>query len=180
MFLDNVQEDRKLWTQSTLYIFCECHLRFSQWCCRRFGPPDMLHCVRNIPGNSHPQQKSSSQIFHYGVNEPPENTLPHMPYGTPVFQRNASQNFITKLVMQSHVYCAFQENNPKMTNDPLPTPCVPIQHSLSSHPTHHDYWWHAGNQEPINMYFKKTETKKNSTAESLICVHKPKIQICIA
>ena len=79
--------------------------------------------------------KSYSEISHYSVNEQTKTTLPHTPYGMLILQRNASQNFITKLVMQSHViYCALQENNLKMTNDPLPTPCVPKQYSLiSSH-----------------------------------------------
>jgi hypothetical protein len=46
-----------------------------------------------------------------------------MPYGMLIHQRNAPQNFITKLVMPSHViYCALQESNLKMANDPLPTP----------------------------------------------------------
>lgn len=123
----------------------ECHLRFPQRCCRIFGPSAMLHCVKNIPGNLHPQQKSScnhfsSEISHYGVNEQTETTLSHTPYGMLIFhQRNASQNFITKLVMQSHVYCALQENNLKMTNDPLPTPFVPMQYPLSPHPTHSAY-----------------------------------------
>ena len=150
MFLDNVQEDWDLWTQTTLYFFVNAIWGF-QWCCRKFGPSGMLHCVKYIPGNSQPQHKSSSEISHYGVNEQCETMLPHVPYDTLVFQRNASQNFITKLVMQSHVYCAFLENNLKMTNDPLPAPCVPMQYSLSSHPIHHDYLWHASNQEPINM-----------------------------
>jgi len=156
-------------------LFRECHLRFSQWCCRIFGPSGMLHCVRNIPGNSHPQQKSpckhfSWEISHYGVNEQTETTLPHTPCVTLIFERKASQNFITKLVMQSHVYCALRENKLKMINDPLPTTFVPMQYSLSFHPTHYAFWWYASNQEAINM-FKKTETKKNSTAGSMISAY---------
>lgn len=36
--------------------------------------------------------------------------------------------------------------------------------------THLDYWWHASNQQPINL-FKKIRNQENSTAESLISVY---------
>ena len=50
---------------------------------------------------------------HYCVNEQTETMLPHKSYDRLIFHTKESQNFITELVMQNHVYCALRKNNVK-------------------------------------------------------------------
>lgn len=82
-------------------------------------PAGMLCSVTAIPENLRPQQnlptitstEKTLNVVLMSKLKPSCHTI-HMT--RPVFHRKACQNFVTELVMQTHVYCPLQENNVKI------------------------------------------------------------------